>query len=277
MPEIRFAKMHGCGNDFAVFDGIRQKLPDPFPAAELADRRTGIGCDQILILEKPPRGGNADFGYRIINADGGEVGQCGNGARCAHDFLRRKKLARKRRLRLKTRTASILTEDVKNGVRAYLSAPRFAPKDVPLKRKNEQLWYAASAAEGGMSLPGRFAALSLGNPHAVFIAAEGDDLAAAGGELNTNRRLFPEGVNVGFCRKAENGVAVRVYERGVGETPSCGSGAAAAAAVMIRGGAAKSPLRVFMPGGELLCGWSEGKSVWLQGGVHVVYEGAVRL
>ena len=277
MPEIRFTKMHGCGNDFIVIDGLRQKLPEPFPAARLADRRTGIGCDQILIIQKPRRGARADFGYRIINADGGEAEQCGNGARCVHAFLRRKKLARKPRLSLQTRNVSILTEDAKNGVRAYLATPQFTPQKIPLQRKKEQPWYAAAAAEGGMSLPGRFAALSLGNPHAVFVAAAEDDLLAAGEVLNTNRRLFPQGVNVGFCRKAENGITARVYERGVGETPSCGSGAVAAAVVMIRGGAEKSPLRVFMSGGVLLCGWQEGKAAWLQGGINFVYEGAVRL
>ncbi len=282
MHEIRFSKMHGGGNDFVVIDALRQKLPAPFPAARLAGRRTGIGCDQILIIEKPPRGARADFGYRIINADGGEVGQCGNGARCVHAFLRRKKIARKPRLRLQTKTASILTEDAKNGVRAYLAAPEFAPQKIPLQRKKAQLWYAAAGSEGGMLLPGQFAALSLGNPHAVFTPLPAADteanLTAAGEALNkTPRKLFPEGVNVGFCIKEKNGIAVRVYERGVGETPSCGSGAAAAAVVMIRGGAVKSPVRVFLSGGELLCGWREGKAAWLQGGVNFVYEGAVRL
>ncbi|MGI9306440.1 MAG: diaminopimelate epimerase [Gammaproteobacteria bacterium] len=276
--EIKFSKMHGCGNDFVVIDAVRQTLPEPFPAAQIAARRTGIGCDQILILQKPPRNARADFAYRIINADGGEVGQCGNGARCAHAFLRRAKLAAKTRLRLQTKTAAIQTEDAgKNGIRAYLAAPEFAPHKIPLSRKKEQLWYAAAAAEGGMSLPGRFAALSLGNPHAVFIAAAEDDLTAAGETLNTNRRLFAEGVNVGFCQKTKDGAAVRVYERGAGETPSCGSGAVAAAVVLMRGGALQSPVRITMPGGELLCGWSPGKAAWLQGKINFVFDGALRL
>ncbi|MGI9298328.1 MAG: diaminopimelate epimerase [Gammaproteobacteria bacterium] len=277
MRELRFSKMHSCGNDFVVIDAVRQTLPSEFPAAEIASRRRGVGCDQILILERA-RGGGADFNYRILNADGGEVGQCGNGARCVHAFLRRRKLTRSRRLRLRTKTAEIVTEDAgKKGVRAYLGTPVFAPAKIPLRRKKEQLWYSASAAEGGMCLPGRFAALSLGNPHAIF-AAEAEDIVAAGEALNDRRKLFPEGVNAGFCRRTENGIFVRVYERGAGETPSCGSGAAAAAAVFIRGGACRSPLRVTMRGGELLCGWrGEGHPAWLQGGVHFVFDGALRI
>ena len=268
--------MHGCGNDFVVIDAVRQTLPADFPAAQIADRRRGIGCDQILVLSRAKGGG--DFGYRVINADGGEVGQCGNGARCAHAFLRRRKLANKRRLRLRTSTAEIITEDAgKKGVRAYLGVPQFAPEKVPLRRKKEQLWYAASAAEGGTALPGRFAALSLGNPHAVF-AAEAEDIAAAGEALNDRRKLFPEGVNAGFCRRTEDGIFLRVFERGVGETPSCGSGAVAAAAVFIRGGAHRSPLRVEMPGGALLCGWKgEGHPAWLQGAVSFVFDGVIRI
>lgn len=276
MPDIRFTKMHGGGNDFVVIDAVRQKLPPDFPAQKIAARREGIGCDQILILERP-RGG-ADFRYRILNADGGEVGQCGNGARCVHAFARRRGLTKKRKLRLRTNTAQIITEDAgKKGIRAYLGVPQFAPDKIPLRRKKEQLWYSASSAEGGVVLPGRFAALSLGNPHAVFIG-EADDIAAAGAALNDRRKLFPEGANAGFCRRDEDGIFVRVFERGVGETPSCGSAAVAAAAVFIRGGAVKSPVRVRMAGGELLCGWrGAGESAWLQGGVAFVFDGVIRL
>ena len=277
MPDIRFTKMHGGGNDFVVIDAVRQKLPPNFPATKIASRRLGIGCDQILILERP-RGGGADFYYRIINADGGEVGQCGNGARCAHAFLRQRGLARRRKLRLRTNTAQIITEDArKKEVRAYLGVPEFAPTKIPLRRKKEHLWYSPSAAEGGALLPGRFAALSLGNPHAVFVG-ETDDIAAAGAALNDRRRLFPEGVNATFCRREEDGIFARVFERGVGETPSCGSAAVAAATVFIRGGAHRSPVRVRMAGGELLCGWrGDGESAWLQGSVNFVFDGVIRL
>lgn len=277
MPDIRFTKMHGGGNDFVMIDAVRQRLPDKFPAARIASRRLGIGCDQILILQRA-RGGGADFDYRIINADGGEVGQCGNGARCAHAFLRRNGLAKKRKLRLRTSAAEIATEDAgKKEVRAYLGVPEFAPAKIPLRRKKEHLWYAASAAEGGTHLPGRFAALSLGNPHAVFLG-EAENVAAAGEALNDRKKLFPEGVNAGFCRRAEDGIDLRVYERGVGETPSCGSAAVAAAAVLIRGGGVRSPVRVRMPGGELLCGWRGGKHpAWLQGGVRFVFDGVIRI
>ena len=279
MPDLRFTKMHGCGNDFVVIDAVRQSIPETCVATRIADRRLGVGCDQILILRRAPRSSRADFNYQIINADGTEVGQCGNGARCAHAFLRRNRLAVKKRMTLAASGAQIMTEDAGNKmVRAYLAKPTFVPEKVPLQRKKEQPLYAASAAEGGMSLPGRFSALSLGNPHAVFVAAEGDNLEEAGQTLNDNRRLFPEGVNVGFCRREKDKIILRVYERGVGETPSCGSGAAAAAVVMIRGGAVKSPVHVLTPGGDLLCGWKgESHPAWIQGRINFVFDGILRL
>lgn len=277
--ELRFSKMRGCGNDFVVVDAVRQKLPKHFPAAFIADRRMGVGCDQILILQKPPAKSNADFGYRIINADGSEVGQCGNGARCVHAFLRREKLSRKKRLTLQTSSASVMTEDAGDGmVRAYLATPEFDPVRIPLRRGKRQDWYSASAAEGGGCLPGKFAALSLGNPHAVFIT-EQEDPQIAGEFLNRRRRLFPEGVNVGFCQVSKRGVQLRVYERGAGETPSCGSGAVAAAVVLLRQpGVRKRQIRVAMPGGELQCGWDgDTAPAWLQGPLHFVFDGKIKL
>ena len=279
MPDLRFTKMHGCGNDFVVIDAVRQTMPDDFPATWIANRRLGVGCDQVLILRRPPKRSRADFGYQIINADGSEVGQCGNGARCAHAFLRRNNLAPRKRMTLATSGAQIMTEDAgQKAVRAYLATPKFAPEKVPIQRKKEQPLYAASAAEGGMSLPGRFSAVSLGNPHAVFIATEDDNLEEAGRTLNESRKLFPEGVNVGFCRREKDGIILRVYERGVGETPSCGSGAAAAAVVMIRGGAVNNPVKVTTPGGVLSCGWKgEGHPAWIQGRINFVFDGILQL
>lgn len=275
MPNLSFVKMHGCGNDFIVIDAVRRRLPGDFPAAQLADRKTGIGCDQILILQKPRRGITADFNYRIFNADGSEVGQCGNGARCAHAFLRRHKLTAKKRLVLQTHNTRIVTEDAAAGeVRAYLAVPEFAPDKIPLCRPRLQSWYAAASPK----LPGRFAAVSLGNPHAIFMTERDDMLAAVGAALNNRAKLFPAGVNVSFCRRHKNGVRLRVYERGAGATMACGSAAAAATVILLRDKKVKNPLRVYMPGGELLCGWDgPGQAVWLQGKPVFVFSGEIKI
>ena len=303
MTELRFIKMHGGGNDFVLLDGMLQNIPADLPAARIADRRLGIGCDQILILEPPHESAGdidsaaADFSYRIINADGGEVGQCGNGARCAHAYLRRRGEAKKQ-LRLQTKTASILTEDAgDNQVRAYLATPQFAPAEIPLNRQAESPHYRAAESEGGAMLPGDFIALSLGNPHAVFMLGEmptAASLSAAGKMLNglplsaeekssaakesaEERQLFPQGVNVSFCVCRGDEIQMRVFERGAGETPSCGSAAVAAAVAAIRGGG-QSPQRAMLPGGALLCGWGGGDNpAWLQGEINFVYEGVLRL
>ena len=279
MPEIRFSKMHGGGNDFVVIDAVRQRLPNGFSAAQIANRRTGVGCDQVLILHKSAADDAADFRYQILNADGGESGQCGNGARCAHAFLLRQQLTDKKRLCLRTMTTDIITEEINNNrLRAYLSVPQFAPTDIPLNRPKTRRWYTATAAEGAEFLPGKFAALSLGNPHAIFINNRRHELATAGKMLNERRQLFPQGVNVGFCQLAAEGIWLRVYERGVGETPSCGSGAAAAAIVMLRGRDDRDSIVVKMSGGELLCGWSGGKTaVWLEGEINFVFDGTIHL
>ena len=303
MTELRFIKMHGGGNDFVLLDGMLQNIPADLPAAQIADRRLGIGCDQILILEPPPENVSnadsaaADFSYRIINADGGEVGQCGNGARCAHAYLRRRGETKKQ-LRLQTKTASILTEDAgDNQVRAYLATPQFAPAEIPLNRETESPHYRAAESEGGAMLPGDFIALSLGNPHAVFMLATmptAAALSAAGKTLNglplsaeekfsatkesaEERQLFPQGVNVSFCVCRGDEIQMRVFERGAGETPSCGSAAVAAAVAAIRDGS-QSPQRAMLPGGGLLCGWKGGDNpAWLQGEINFVYEGVLRL
>ncbi|MGU9952001.1 MAG: diaminopimelate epimerase [Gammaproteobacteria bacterium WSBS_2016_MAG_OTU1] len=298
--ELRFTKMHGGGNDFIVFDGVRQKLPSRLPAAWLANRRLGIGCDQILIIQKS-KTATADFTYRIINADGGEVGQCGNGARCVHAFVLQHKLATKKTLRLQTQNTIITTENVGKEVRAYLAIPQFLPADIPMQRKQKQLWYAPTVSEGRRVLPGQFAALSLGNPHAVFMPDKKqlpDSFAAAqkshellmqntattaaltaAGEMLNKRRLFTQGVNVSFCWQHKNKFFVRVYERGVGETPSCGSAAVAVAIITRREFASsQAATQIVMQGGVLLCGWDGGENAaWLQGKINFVYDGIIRL
>ena len=213
MTPLRFAKMEGLGNDFVVIDA--RASPGAITSArarKIADRREGIGCDQVLVIEnKKPRDRGA-FRYRIFNADGGATGQCGNGARCAWLFLRARGLiASDAGARLSTGRADIFVEPARGGARAHLAAPRFAPTAIPLARRRESAVYMARV--DGVSL--RFAALSLGNPHAVFFCdsqgappgIDGGDLFAAandaaiarwGARLN-RARDFPQGVNVGFC------------------------------------------------------------------------------
>lgn len=269
--KLAFAKMHGGGNDFVLIDAVRQQIPPTLDFSRLANRRVGVGCDQVLILQ-PPLDDTADFCYRIINADGGEVGQCGNGARCAHLLVRRWGLSSKARLRLQTTHTDIITEDADGGlVRAYLATPQFAPPAIPLGREREADFYTAEL----VGETRQFAALSLGNPHAVFfVATEPAVIDGIGTVLNADKTLFPAGVNAGFCHATESGLQVRVYERGVGETPSCGSGAVAAAVAAIRAGIAHSPVTVQMKGGVLRCGWdAPTKPAWLEGPVTYAFDG----
>lgn len=297
--------MSGAKNRFVVLDGVSRKLRvTPDFARFLASRkRGGPGCDQALLLEPAEEGDGADFRYRIFNADGGEVGQCGNGARCVWRFARESGLTDKDELVLRThefRTGKIVVRagDAPGTVRALLGTPRFEPRDIPLRRPSRVPFYttilrtehsartaaalgdraAASMAlhhervEGGKKPGGRFvfAALSLGNPHAVLRAARdlGADAAKAARALGMQADVFPAGANVGFYYPEEDGaLRLRVIERGVGETKACGSGAVAAAVVAIRekevAGAAAT---VRMRGGELLCGWDGGDApAWIEG------------
>ena len=268
---LSFAKMEGCGNDFVVIDALRHRLPEHLNFCKLADRHAGVGCDQILILQAPDKDDDADFIYRIINADGGEVGQCGNGARCAHYFLRRAGLTDKRRLRLRTTSVAITTELRDGGRgRAYLGAPMFAPDHIPLCRQSAEFYTAEN-------INGSFAALSLGNPHAVFFVDDikTTELRQTGASLNLETDVFPQGVNVGFCVIGDKALRLRVYERGVGETKSCGSGATAAAVVAIKNKGLPNPVSVAMSGGELLCGWVEDGEAWLEGEITHVFDGVL--
>lgn len=276
---IAFAKMQSCGNDFVVIDAVRQALPPRINFAAIAERKRGIGCDQILILRAAAGGGDnadADFAYQIINADGGEVGQCGNGARCAHLFLRARGLTTKNKLVLQTTTTRIITESAGDEVRAYLSVPEFP---APPGMDNAAHYSAAPhfAAK-------HFSFVSIGNPHAVFMLGDGEGdllahLAEVGKKLNAAPALFPDGVNVGFCiRRAGEGLSLRVYERGAGLTDACGSGAAAAAVVAIRDGITTSPVNIQMPGGTLKCGWDSPSSpVWLQAPAAEVFSGTITI
>ena len=273
---LSFAKMHGLGNDFVVIDATHEPF-DPAPAllAQLADRRRGVGCDQILVIDPPPESG-VDFGYRVFNADGSEVGQCGNGARCLARYVEARGLSDKRRLRVQTRTARLETELCEDGrVRVSLGVPRFEPGDIPFLAARRQARYLLEVAGHGRISLG---AVGLGNPHAV-IAVE--DVATAPvlalGEALQRHPAYPERVNVGFARRrSASELELRVYERGAGETPACGSGACAAVVVGRMWGELDAQVQVQVPGGSLQVDWAgEGQPVWLSGPAEVAFYGTL--
>ena len=273
---LPFVKMQGLGNDFVVLDG-HAPLPELTPALlrRIADRRAGIGCDQILIVDPPPEPG-VDFGYRIYNADGGRVGQCGNGARCLALYIARSGLSAAREWTVQTATARMRLALEGAGVRVEMPVPDFAPASLPLTRAPADS-YEFDAAPGW-----HFAALSLGNPHLV---TEVDDVAQApvaelGPRLATHADL-PEGANVGFAQRLDaRRIRLRVYERGAGETPACGSGACAAVAALVRSGRleADAPVQVLLPGGSLEIRWAGGDvPLWMTGPADWVFEGRMPL
>ena len=275
--KLAFTKMHGAGNDFVVIDGVTQAVNlNTNQLRRLADRHRGIGCDQILMVT-PPDNPDADFRYHVFNADGSRAGQCGNGARCVGRFLREKRLTRQREILLQTSDDSLalsLTEDGR--VFAGLGAPRFAPAEVPFQADETQDQYTLDVQGQSLSI----GALSMGNPHAILMV---DDCDAAPvsmlGPLLEAHTRFPERVNVGFMQVQSRGeVKLRVFERGVGETDACGSGACAAAVHGMKLGLLDEEVLVSLPGGKLSVSWpSMGDRVWLGGPTATVFNGTVTL
>ena len=269
---LKFTKMQGLGNDFVVLDGVRQKLSlDATTIRALADRRFGIGCDQVLVVE--PAQGDADFRYRIFNADGGEVEQCGNGARCFVVFVREHGLTDKREIRVETASGVIvprLTDD--GAVTVDMGVPRFDPREIPFMG-------GTGAAEETLDVDGipvTVSALSMGNPHAVQRVSDVDSapVTTQGPRIEHHPR-FPNRVNAGYMQVVDRDtIRLRVWERGAGETLSCGTGACAAVAAGIRLGLLDSPVRVITRGGELRIAWQgEGSPVMMTGPAVTVYEG----
>ncbi|MFO1313904.1 MAG: diaminopimelate epimerase [Burkholderiales bacterium] len=269
---LKFTKMQGCGNDFVVLDGVHQELAlDPATIRAMADRRFGIGCDQVLVVE--PAQGDADFRYRIFNADGGEVEQCGNGARCFVVFAREHGLTDKREIRVETASGVIvprLTDD--GSVTVDMGVPRFRPEDVPFTG-------GTGAPEESLDVDGERVAvsvLSMGNPHAVQTVGdiERAPVAAQGPRIERHPR-FPSRVNAGYMQVVDRAtIRLRVWERGAGETLACGTGACAAVVAGIRRGLLDSPVRVITRGGELRIAWQgEGTPVLMTGPAVTVYEG----
>ncbi|WP_317706696.1 diaminopimelate epimerase [Methylomarinovum caldicuralii] len=269
--------MHGLGNDFVVIDAVSQPVAlDTATIRRLADRHFGVGCDQVLVVEPPP-GPEADFRYRIFNADGSEVAQCGNGARCFARFVREKGLIDRDVIRVVTAAGAMtLTLVGEDRVRVNMGVPNFDPAAIPLAVHEEMPEYQVSVAGHDVI----FGAVSLGNPHAVIVvpSVEKAPVAAVGAALQQHP-LFPERVNVGFMEIVSPGkVRLRVYERGSGETLACGSGACAAAVVGIDQGRLRSPVTVALPGGELTVEWQgRGEPVWMTGPAESVFEGEIEL
>jgi len=263
--KLAFTKMHGTGNDFVVIDATQAA----FSLSEqklkfIANRNLGVGCDQILVVERP-RAAGADFRYRIFNADGGEVEQCGNGARCFVKFVHSKGLTAKREIRVETLGGAIVPRLEDDGeVSVNMGAPRFESEE--------------ALAVNGETV--RVAILSMGNPHAVQVVP---DVASAPvttqGPLLEHHARFPGRVNAGYMQVLDRRrVALRVWERGAGETLSCGTGACAAVASGIARGLLDSPVRVDTRGGALTIAWPGGdNAVWMKGPAQTVYEGIVEL
>jgi len=276
---LAFTKMHGLGNDFVVIDAIRQDIT--LAAAHmrhLAERHFGIGCDQVLLVEPPSEPEQALFRYRIFNADGSEVEQCGNGARCFARFVREQGLTDAREIPVETLGGRlVLHVEADERVRVNMGQPVFAPERIPLRAEHEADAYTLEIQ--GRSL--QFGAVSMGNPHAVMLV---DDVASApvrelGPALEHHER-FPRRVNVGFAAvRDRTHVDLRVFERGAGETLACGSGAAAAIAVLRRWNRVDGEVEVSLPGGSLVLSWGGkvGAPVWLTGPATTVFNGWIDL
>jgi diaminopimelate epimerase len=279
---LAFHKMEGIGNDFVVIDTRgRHFVPEPETVRLLAHRRLGIGCDQLLLIEADPDG-TAAFAYRIWNADGSEVEQCGNGARCLA-LLWATELAPAPVESFRMRSAAGLVEArVRDGLASVsMGVPEFRPAHIPLAATSEAPRYTIRVGERGV----RLGAVSMGNPHAVIVLGEiGEhDLSQAPvailGPALERHPAFPQRVNVGFAQPlGRNRIALRVWERGCGETQACGTGACAAVAVLQDGGALDPGVSVELPGGTVVVEWEgRGRPAWLSGPSRKVFEGHISL
>jgi diaminopimelate epimerase len=276
MTRLRFTKMQGLGNDFVVLDGVRQQVAlTPAQLRRLADRRFGVGCDQVLVVEKASRDG-VDFRYRIFNADGGEVEQCGNGARCFVKFVRDQGLTDKREIRVETAGGVIAPVLREEGAVAVVSVdmgvPRFAPADIPFVADGEALVHRIDVGGTGVEV----SVVSMGNPHAVQVVADVDAApVTTQGPLIEQHPRFPQRVNAGYMQVRDRAnIRLRVWERGAGETLACGTGACAAVVAGIRRGLLDPVVRVETRGGALDIAWpGPGAPVTMTGPAATVFEG----
>ncbi len=276
MP-VPFTKMHGAGNDFVVFDGVTRPIQlTPSIIRRLADRHFGIGCDQVLVVERATSPG-ADFRYRIFNADGGEVEQCGNGARCFVRFVRDKRLTAKDEIAVETLAGMIYPRLEPDGsVSVNMGVPRFEPADVPFEASTRENVYDLEVDGRTVSV----SVLSMGNPHAVQLVPDVDaaPVNTQGPQIERHPR-FPRRVNAGYMQIVDRRhIRLRVYERGAGETLACGSGACAAVVAGRQNGLLDDKVEVKLPGGTLRVSWAgEGQPVWMTGPAITVFEGTIDL
>ncbi|MDO8464808.1 MAG: diaminopimelate epimerase [Gallionella sp.] len=274
---LKFTKMHGAGNDFAVLDGVRQHIDlSPEQLRLLADRHFGVGCDQILWVEKAQHE-DADFRYRIFNADGGEVEQCGNGARCFVRFVHDRGMTRKNEIRVETLGGLIVPKLESNGeVTVNMGAPKFEPREIPFDAAKRALTYALEV--GGKQVD--ISVVSMGNPHAVQVVADIDQAPVlTEGALIEHLPRFPRRANAGYMQViSRNHIKLRVYERGAGETLACGTGACAAVVAGISRGLLDAAVKVSTRGGDLMVRWQgENSPVWMTGPAVAVFDGEIEL
>jgi diaminopimelate epimerase len=275
--QLQFTKMHGTGNDFVVIDLISQHYTlRSRDVRKLADRHFGVGCDQVLVVE-PPQSPEVDFRYRIFNADGTEVEQCGNGARCFARFVREKKLTTKKIISVET-SAGVIELRVRpnHDVEVNMGPPQFEPAKIPFVAATRAPSY--SIAVDGSEL--EIGAVSMGNPHAVLRV---NNTSRAGverlGPLIESHPDFPQRVNVGFMQViSDREIRLRVYERGAGETLACGTGACAAVVYGISRGWLRESVTVGLPGGKLSVSWAgEDQPVIMTGPTAIVFDGTIKI
>ncbi len=275
--KIKFTKMHGAGNDFVMIDAISQAVTlTAERVRKLADRRFGVGCDQVLVVEPPERPEN-DFRYRIFNADGSEVENCGNGARCFAVFVRARRLTYRSVIRAETAAGVLVLKVGKNEqVTVDMGPPVLEPAQIPFRPESFALTYPLALAQETLTI----GAVSMGNPHAVCVVedVQAYPVLQVGAEVERHKD-FPRKVNAGFMQiLSRHAIALRVFERGAGETLACGTGACAAVVSGILRGLVESPVVVNLPGGQLNISWAGlGESVEMTGPAAIVFHGQVRI
>lgn len=275
--KVKFSKMHGLGNDFIVIDGVRQTVTlTTEKIRQLGDRHFGVGFDQLLLVESPESADN-DFRYRIFNNDGGEVEQCGNGARCFVKFVTEQRLTNKRAIRVETQRGVIVPEmDAQGAISVDMGRPRFAPEEIPFVAEAPALRYPLNLGSEAVEV----SCVSMGNPHAVIVVDDVDSYPVGDvGPRVESHPSFPQRVNAGFMQVLKrNEIRLRVFERGAGETFACGTGACAAVVAGIRLGLLENEVKVHTRGGDLTISWQgDDTPVRMTGPAVTVFTGEVEV